>query len=137
MVTTGDALDEATLEGFRAAVRGKVLRPGEDGYEEARRVWNGNIDRRPALIARCTGVADVVEAVNFARTNDLLVAVRGGGHNAAGHATCDGGIVIDLTPMKGIRVDPAGRTAHAQAGVTWAELDRETQLFGLATPGGS
>lgn len=137
--TKGDVipLDTATVTGFQARLRGVLLSPNADGYEHARKVWNGNIDRRPALIARCTGVADVIEAVNFARTHDLLVAVRGGGHNAAGQGTCEGGIVIDLSPMKGIRVDPQNRTVHAQGGVTWAEIDRETQVFGLATPGGN
>jgi len=130
-------LEPATITAFQGRLRGALLSPGSDGYDEARKVWNGNIDRRPALIARCTGVADVIEAVNFARTNHLLVAVRGGGHNAAGHGTCDGGIVIDLTHMKAVRVDPGSRTAHAQGGVTWAEIDRETQAFGLATPGGN
>jgi FAD/FMN-containing dehydrogenase len=130
-------LEVAGVAAFRARLRGTLLSPGADGYDKARMVWNGNIDRRPALIARCTGVADVIEAVNFARANHLLVAVRGGGHNAAGHGTCDGGIVIDLTQMKGIRVDPRSRTAQAQGGVTWAEIDRESQAFGLATPGGN
>jgi FAD/FMN-containing dehydrogenase len=136
MVATGD-LDEARVEGLRAALRGTMIRPGDADYETARRVWNGNIDRRPALVVRCTGVADVIEAVNFARSNGMLVAVRGGGHHAAGHATCDGGIVIDMSGLKGIRVDPASRTARVQAGATWAELDRETQAFGLATTGGT
>src|SRR3954453_1123027 len=111
MVATGRPLDEAAIEGFGAGLRGRLLREADEGYDRARRVWNGNIDRRPALIAACTGVADVIAAVNFARESGLLIAVRGGGHNAAGHATCDGGIVIDLTPVKGIRVDPAARTA--------------------------
>ena len=101
-----------------------------------RRIWNGAIDRRPAGIARCTGVADVVAAVRYARERDLLVAVRSGGHGVGGHALCDGGLVIDLSPMKGIHVDPQARTARAEAGVLWGELDRETQLFGLATVGG-
>ena len=137
--TTGQTtvLDAAAVTAFQARLRGTLIAPGADGYDAARRVWNGNIDRRPALIARCTGVADVLEAVHFACTHHLLVAVRGGGHNAAGHATCDSGLVIDLTPMKGIRVDSRSRTAYAQGGVTWAEFDRETQLFGLATPGGN
>ena len=130
-------LDAAVVTAFQTRLRGALLSPGADGYDAARKVWNGNIDRRPALIARCTGVADVMEAVHFARAHHLRVAVRGGGHNAAGHATCEGGIVIDLTPMKGIRVDPQGRTAYGQGGVTWAEFDRETQVFGLATPGGN
>jgi FAD/FMN-containing dehydrogenase len=128
---------ETSAKQFRSRIRGHVLEATDTGYEEARKVWNGNIDRRPLLIARCTGVADVVEAVKFARTEGLVVAVRGGGHSAAGHATCDGGIVIDLSLMKGIRVDPSRRTAAAQGGVTWAEFDRETQVFGLATTGGS
>jgi FAD/FMN-containing dehydrogenase len=116
--------------------RGELLLPASLGYDAARRIWNGAIDRRPACIARCTNVADVVAAVRFAREHELLVAVRGGGHGVAGHAVCDGGLVIDLSPMKGIRVDPATRTARAEAGVLWGELDRETQLFGLATVGG-
>jgi FAD/FMN-containing dehydrogenase len=113
-----------------------LLHPTDPGYEEARRIWNGAIDRRPACIARCTGAADVIAAVRLARERDLEVAVRSGGHGVAGHAVCDGGLVIDLSPMKGIRVDPAARTARAEAGVLWGELDRETQLFGLATVGG-
>jgi len=116
--------------------RGEVIHPDEPAYDEHRKVWNGSIDRRPALIARCTGVADVIAAVRFAKDNELLVAVRGGGHSFPGHSVCDGGILIDLGPMKGIRVDPDGRTARVQAGVIWGELDRETQAFGLATTGG-
>ena len=123
-------------ERLRNSVKGPVIGPGDDGYHEARSIWNGAIDRRPACIARCTGVADIVAAVRFARERDLLVAVRSGGHGVGGHALCDGGLVIDLSPMKGIRVDPATRTARAEAGVLWGELDRETQLFGLATVGG-
>ena len=115
---------------------GELLLPTSPGYDIARRIWNGAIDRHPACIARCTGVADVVAAVRFARERDLLVAVRSGGHGVSGHAVCDGGLVIDLSPMKGITVDPHARTARAQAGVLWGELDRETQLFGLATVGG-
>jgi FAD/FMN-containing dehydrogenase len=136
-MTTVIPASEAAVEALRTAVRGAVLSPDDAGYEEARSVWNGNIDRRPAVIARCTGVADVIAALAFARENGLVVAVRGGGHNAAGYATCDDGIVIDLSPMKGIRVDPTRRTAQVQAGVIWAELDRETQAFGLATTGGT
>jgi FAD/FMN-containing dehydrogenase len=125
--------DVDRLSGF---VRGPVLGPGDEGYDAARRIWNGAIDRRPACIARCTGVADVVAAVRFARERDLRVAVRSGGHGVGGQALCDGGLVIDLSPMKGIRVDSVARTARAEAGVLWGELDRETQLFGLATVGG-
>ncbi|HVQ30518.1 MAG TPA: FAD-dependent oxidoreductase, partial [Vicinamibacteria bacterium] len=118
-------------------LRGPLLQPAHADYEEARRVWNGNVDRRPALIARCVGVADVLESVRFARDHDLLVAIRGGGHNAAGYGTCDGGLVIDLSPLKGMQVDPLARTARAQAGLLWREFDRETQAFGLATTGGT
>jgi FAD/FMN-containing dehydrogenase len=123
-------------ERLRNSVHGPVIGPEDEGYDEARSIWNGAIDRRPACIARCTGVADVVAAVRFARERDLLVAVRSGGHGVGGHALCDGGLVIDLSPMKGIRVDPHRRVARAEAGVLWGELDRETQLFGLATVGG-
>jgi FAD/FMN-containing dehydrogenase len=116
--------------------RGAILRPGQQGYDEARRVWNGAIDRHPRMIARCTGTADVAAAVRFAAERGLLVAVRGGGHGVAGMATCDDGIVIDCSPMKGIRVDPPARTVRAQPGVLWGELDHETQAFGLAVTGG-
>ena len=129
-------LDEATLRGFRASVRGVVLSQGDQGYEEARIVFNGMIDKRPALIVRCSGVADVIDAVNFARKHGLLVAVRGGGHSVAGSSTCEGGMMIDLKLMRGIQVDPAGRTARVQGGATLGDLDRETQVFGLATPAG-
>jgi FAD/FMN-containing dehydrogenase len=124
------------LERLRSSIGGLVIAPDDAGYDEARRIWNGAIDRHPACIARCTGVADVVTAVRFARERDLQVAVRSGGHGVGGHALCDGGLVIDLSPMKGIRVDPLACTARAEAGVLWGELDRETQLFGLATVGG-
>ena len=117
-------------------MRGELLLPTSPGYDTARAIWNGAIDRRPACIARCTGVADVVAAVRFARERDLLVSVRSGGHGVGGHSLCEGGLLIDLSPMKAVRVDPAGRTARAEAGVLWGELDRETQLFGLATVGG-
>jgi len=128
------ALTGSVVEGFGSRLRGELLRPGDAGYEEARLLWNGLIDKRPALIARCAGVGDVVDSVNFARENDLLVAVRGGGHNVAGNAACDGGLVIDLSPMKGVRVDPERGTARAEAGATLGDIDRETQVFGLATP---
>ena len=138
MATETTTLAAATidLERLRDSIRGPVIDPGAEGYDAARAIWNGAIDRRPACVARCTGVADVVAAVRFARERDLLVAVRSGGHGVGGHALCDGGLVIDVSPMKGIRVDPAGRTARAEAGVLWGELDRETQLHGLATVGG-
>ena len=115
---------------------GQLLQPSDTGYDEARRVHNGLIDKRPALVARCFGTADVADAVKLARTLNLEVAVRGGGHNVAGRATIDGGVMIDLAPMKGIYVDPAARTVRAQGGVLWKELNRETQVHGLATTGG-
>jgi FAD/FMN-containing dehydrogenase len=138
MVTRTPISEAPTIEveRLRAGVRGPAILPTDPGYDAARAIWNGAIDRHPACIVRCTGAADVVAAVRFARERDLLVAVRSGGHGVGGHALCDGGLVIDLSPMKGIRVDPATRTARAEAGVLWGELDRETQLFGLATVGG-
>jgi FAD/FMN-containing dehydrogenase len=129
-------LDVEALEGFVGALRGPVLRPGDEGYDDTRAVWNGLIDRRPALIARCTGAADVVDAVDFAREQGLLLSIRGGGHNVAGTAVNDGGLVIDLSGMRGVHVDPANGTVRAQSGATWGDCDRETQLFGLAVPGG-
>ena len=129
-------VDESAVEKFKASLRGELLRRGDAGYDEARKVWNGMIDKRPALIARCRGVSDVIQCVNFARASNLLVAVRGGGHNVAGNAVCDGGLMIDLSHMKSVRIDPAHRTARAEPGLTWREFDRETQAFGLATTGG-
>ncbi len=129
-------LETTASDELGGSFRGELLLPTSPGYDTARRIWNGAIDRHPACIARCTGVADVVAAVRFAREHDLLVGVRSGGHGVGGHALCDGGLVIDLSPMKGIRVDPATRTARAEAGVLWGELDRETQHFELATVGG-
>lgn len=134
--TTTRAAETIDLARLRDSIRGPVVAPDDAGYDAARAIWNGAIDRRPACIARCTGVADVVAAIRFAQEHDLVVAVRSGGHGVGGHALCDGGLVIDLSPMKGIRVDPAARTARAEAGVLWGELDRETQLHGLATVGG-
>ena len=133
---TEAVLRETAVADFKKSLRGQVLRPGDDGYEGARKIWNGMIDKRPALIARCASDADVIKCVNFDRATDLVVAVRGGGHNIAGNAVCEGGLVIDLSAMKTIRVDSHNRTARADAGVTWGELDRETQAFGLATTGG-
>jgi FAD/FMN-containing dehydrogenase len=126
-----------TAAGLASTFSGQLLKPGDVGYDEARRVHNGLIDKRPALIARCRGVADVVDAVNLSHKLGLEVAVRGGAHNVAGRATVDGGLMIDLAPMKGIYVDPKNRTARAQGGVTWSELNRETQLHGLAVTGGA
>ncbi len=130
------AVGEAAVRELKKQLRGELLLPGDGGYEAARNVWNGMVDKRPALIVRCAGVADVIHSVNFARTNNLLVSVRGGGHNVAGNAVCDGGIMMDLSRMKSIRVDPASRAARAEPGLTWGEFDRETQAFGLATTGG-
>jgi FAD/FMN-containing dehydrogenase len=128
-----EAVDTTAL---RTSFRGALLHPGEEGYEEARRVWNGAIDRHPALIARCAGADDVVEAVRFARERELPVTVRGGGHAVAGHAVCDGGLMIDLSLMKAVEVDPEARTARAAGGLLWRELDAATQQHGLATTGG-
>ena len=128
-------MDQSAFEKFKAGLRGELLRPGDSGYDDARKIWNGMIDKRPALIVRCAGVADVIQCVNFAHVNSMLVAVRGGGHNVSGNAMCDGGLVIDLSRMKSVRVDPRHRTARAEPGVTWREFDHATQTFGLATTG--
>jgi len=125
-----------SVDELGSSFRGELLRATSPGYDAARRVWNGSIDRRPAYIARCTGVADVVAAVRFARERDLEIAVRGGGHNVAGTAVCDDGLVVDLSPMRAVWVDPAGRTAWVQGGALWSDVDHETQAHGLATTGG-
>lgn len=130
-------LAQAAINDFKASLQGEVLCADDPGYDAARSVWNAMIDRRPQLIARCTNADDVVQAVNFARTHEMIVSVRGGGHNVAGKAVCDDGLMIDLTPMKGIQVDPAQRSAHVEPGVLWSELDQATQAFGLATTGGT
>jgi FAD/FMN-containing dehydrogenase len=127
---------QATFEAFKMRLRGELLQANDAGYEAARKVYNGTIDRYPRLIARCANVADVIAAVHFARDNDLLVAVRGGGHNGGGLGTCDDGLVIDLSRMKGIRVDPTARTVRVEGGCTWGDVDHATHAFGLATPGG-
>ena len=129
-------LSAPAVEELAAAFGGSLLQPGDKEFDEARLVWNGLHDRHPALIARCTTTDDVVAAVNFARENGLVVAVRGGGHSAPGYGTCDDGVVIDLSPMKGITVDPETRTARAEAGLTWGEFDAATQEHGLAVTGG-
>ena len=129
-------LDETAVADLCATFRGPLVQPGDPTYEADRRIWNGSIDKRPALIARCLGVADVIAAVRFARAHGLIVALRGGGHSFPGYSTCDGGVLIDLSLMKGIRVDPEARTARVQAGVVIGELDHETQTFGLAVPAG-
>jgi FAD/FMN-containing dehydrogenase len=124
------------LDELAAVFAGDLLEPGDTGYDEVRCVWNGMFDRRPALIARCVDAEDVAGAVEFARSIGVTIAVRGGGHSAAGHGTCDGGVVIDLSPMKELRIDPQARTARAEAGLTWGEFDRATQDYGLAVTGG-
>ena len=130
------SMKRADTSALAAAMRGPVLTAADAGYDAVRRVWNGMIDRRPAAIARCTGAADVMAALAFARDAGLPIAVRGGGHSFPGYSVCDGGIVIDLQLMKSIRVDPAARRARAEGGVLWSEYDRETQAFGLASTGG-
>ena len=134
--TTVTISDEA-FAAFKASFGGRLLTSGDDGYDEARRVWNSLIDRRPGLIAQARGLADVVRAVTFARTHGLLVSVRGGGHNVSGSAVCDGGLVIDLREMHAVRVDRKTMTVHVQGGARLADIDRETQIFGLVTPTGN
>ena len=129
-------VDAEALQAFAMQMRGPVLTPEDPGYEEARAIWNGLIDRRPALIAQCSGAADVVDAVNFAREHDLLVSIKAGGHNVAGNAVNDGGLVIDLSQMRGVHVDPSSARVRVQGGATLGDMDRETQLFGLAVPAG-
>src|SRR4051795_5984799 len=141
MTTTATApspIGEATVAEFAAGLRGATVRPGDDDedYDRKRSIWNGAHDRHPAVIARCAGVADVIRTVDLARSEGLPLAVRGGGHSIAGFSTVDGGIVADLSPMKGIQVDPERRRVRAQAGCTWKDLDAETQQFGLAVTGG-
>lgn len=135
-VRSHTSLDEALVRRFRDSLKGEVIEPDDNGYDEARKIWNGMIDKRPRIIARCSHTGDVVNAVNFARETGLLVAVRGGGHNVAGNAVCDGGIVIDLSLMKQIEVDAGSRRVRAGGGVTWGEYDRATAEHGLASTGG-
>ena len=134
--TKGMVVSHDRIEGFQAAFRGEVIKPGDSGYETARKIWNASIDKHPGVIARCSGVADVVAAVNFARENELRIAVRGGGHNVSGKALCDDGIVIDLSGMKGIHVDAENHSARVQGGATLRDVDRETHVFGFAVPAG-
>ena len=130
-------LGEATVQELRESVRGEIIERGDEGYEEACKVWNGMFDdRRPALIVRCTGAADVIAAVGFARSQDLDISIRGGAHSTAGFSTNDGGMVIDLSPMRTVRVDPVARRATVGGGAVWSDVDHETQAHGLATTGG-
>jgi hypothetical protein len=135
-VKEGLMASELTLESLKTCLRGELIQPNDSAYDTARKVYNGMIDRRPRLIVLCADVGDVIAAVNFARDNNLLVAIRGGGHNAAGLGVCDGGLVIDLARMRGIHVDPAARTVRVEGGCTWKDVDHATHAFGLAVPAG-
>ncbi len=132
MQASDTAIAPNTVEDLRARLRGPVLVPGGPSYDEARSVWNAMIDRRPGFIARCLGVADVVASVNFARERGLALSIKGGGHNISGLAVCDGGVMLDMSLMRGVWVDPVTRTAHAQPGCLLGDVDRETQVHGLA-----
>ncbi len=129
-------MKSTAFDQFKASLRGGLIQPNDEGYDAARKVYNGMIDRRPQLVARCSDVADIISAVNFARENNLLLAVRGGGHNGAGLGVCDGGLVIDLSRRRGIRVDPKNRTVQVESGCTWGDVDHATHYFGLAVPCG-
>ncbi len=129
-------MKSTTLDQFKASLRGDLIQPSDEGYDAARKVYNGMIDRRPKFIVRCADVADIISAVNFARENNLLLAVRGGGHNGAGLGVCDGGLVIDLSRRRGTRVDPKNRTVRVESGCTWGDVDHATHPFGLAVPTG-
>jgi hypothetical protein len=129
-------IDQATIEGFKASLRGQLIQPSDEDYKEACKIYNAMIDRRPGMISRCADVADVMAAVNFARENNTIVAIRGGGHNGPGLGTCDDGLVIDLSPIKYTRVDPQACTVQVGGGCTWGDVDHATHAFGLATPSG-
>jgi FAD/FMN-containing dehydrogenase len=135
-MTQPRTLDAATVEQLATTFRGDLITPGDPTYNEVRQVYNGMIDKHPALIARCVDVADVIAAVNFARNQGLLLAIRGGGHNGAGLGLVDDGLVIDLSQMNGVRVDPDARTVRVEGGATWGDVDHATHAFGLATPSG-
>jgi FAD/FMN-containing dehydrogenase len=132
LIITGSEIDD-----LRGSLRGQLLTAGQSGYEQSRKIWNGSFDRKPALIARASGAADIAEVVKFASAHSLLLAVRGGGHSLSGQSVCEGGLMLDLSRMRGIRVDPVARTARVEPGVLLGELDREAQFFGLATPAGT
>jgi FAD/FMN-containing dehydrogenase len=135
-VESAPTLDETAIQGLAATMRGNLIQRGDPSYDEARKIYNAMIDKHPVLIAQCSNVADVIAAVNFARDNDIIVAIRGGGHNGPGLGTVDDGLVIDLSPMNGVRVDPAARTARVEGGAQLGELHHATHAFGLATPSG-
>ena len=128
--------NDTTLQEFKAQLRGTMVQPGDADYDQARKVYNAMIDKKPSLVVRCADVADVIASVNFARTNKLLLAVRGGGHNGGGLGVCDDGMVIDLSAMRGIRVDPKAHTVRVEGGCTWGDVDHATHAFGMATPSG-
>jgi FAD/FMN-containing dehydrogenase len=130
------SLSGPALQAFTGAMRGEVIQPGDPTYDDARKVYNGMIDRRPRVIARCADAGDVKTAIAFAQDHGLAIAVRGGGHHGAGLSVCDDGLVIDLSPMRGVRVDPARRTALVLAGSTLGDVDHATHAYGLATPSG-
>jgi hypothetical protein len=136
-LTASTGLDESKVQELRARMRGQVLEPGDEGYDDARRIWNGMISRKPAVIARCTGVADVIAAVKFGRDNHLEIAVRGGGHSLPGQSVCEGGLMIELSLMNGVRVDPARKTVRVGGGALWGAVDHETAAYGLASVGGT
>jgi FAD/FMN-containing dehydrogenase len=137
MITGSDTiLKDKTINNFKSSLRGEMLLAGDDGYEDARKIWNGMFDKKPAIIVRCVGTSDIIKAVNLARDNKLLVAVKGGGHNVAGNAVCDGGIVIDLSLMKSVHVDLKSKTARVEPGCLLSDADQETQIFGMAISGG-
>src|SRR6478609_7211051 len=127
---------QGAIADFRSHFRGNLIEPGDAGYDQARKVYNAMIDRRPRLIAKCTGVADVMSAVRMAKANALQVSIRSGGHNAAGLGVCDDGMVIDLAPINYVRVDPSSRTVLVGAGCKWSDVDHATHAFGLAVPSG-
>jgi len=133
---TSDRLDDPALERLDDRVRGAILEPGDEGYDEARTVWNAMVDREPAVVVRASGTADVITAVNAAREQEVSLSVKGGGHHVSGTAVCEGGLMIDCSSMNGVRVDPDAKTARVGAGATWGDVDHETQAFGLAVPGG-
>src|SRR5882762_10269569 len=130
------AMARQSVEQHKGTLRGELIQPGDQGYDAARKVYNAMIDRRPRLIALCADVADVITAVNFARENKVLVSIRGGGHNAGGLGVCDDGLVIDLSPIKYVRVDPKKRTVVVGGGSLWGDVDHATHAFGLAVPSG-
>src|SRR5579872_6743047 len=133
---TTSKLTATAVQDFASRLRGELIQPGDATYDSARKVYNAMIDKHPALIARCTDAADVIAGVNFARDSGLTLAVRGGGHNGPGLGVCDDGLVLDLSQMNGIRVDPAARTVRVEGGATWGSVDHATHAFGLATPSG-